>query len=87
MAALSTLERKIDRHMKDSDDKMKLFKSELQLLKTIPKLTKRPSTVTKPKEVKQLETVRKAVTTTMKPKVDEKKSLHTPKKAVNSIVN
>lgn len=83
MAALSTLERKIDRQMKENDDKMKLLKSELQLLKTIPK---RPSTVTKPKEVKQMEAARKTVTTT-KPKVDEKKSVHTPKKAVNSIDN
>lgn len=37
MAALSTLERRIDRHMKESADQIKFFKSELHSMKTVPK--------------------------------------------------
>lgn len=84
---LSLLERKIDRHMKDSDDKLKLFKSELEFLKSS---SKRPSTAVTKARAKQPEAAQKAVTTTTaKSKGDEKKSVSTSttpkasKKAVN----
>lgn len=84
---LSLLERKIDRHMKDNDDKLKLFKSELEILKSS---SKRPSTVATKARAKQPEAAQKAVTiTTAKSKGDEKKSVSTSttpkasKKAVN----
>lgn len=37
MAALSTLERKIDRHMKESSEQIKLLKTDLQHLKDVSK--------------------------------------------------
>lgn len=37
MAALSTLERRIDKHLKESTDQIKYFRSELQCLKSLPK--------------------------------------------------
>lgn len=84
---LSLLERKIDRHMKDNDDKLKLFKSELEVLKSS---SKRPSTAVTKARAKQPEAAQKAVTTTTaKSKGDEKKSVSTSttpkasKKAVN----
>ena len=37
MAAVSMLEKRINKHMKDSSDQIKYLKSELECLKTFPK--------------------------------------------------
>lgn len=53
MAAVSTLERRIDRHMRESNDQISLFKHELQSLKTVskPKLQRPTSEAFKIREI------------------------------------
>lgn len=89
MTTVSVLERKIDRHIKDNADQIKLFKYELQTLKTDPKV-KRPGSTMKSKEApkaKQPEPARKTAMTTWK--CDDKRlfascnELKMSKRAVN----
>lgn len=83
------LERKIDRRMKEYTDEMKLFKSELQLIKNDSK-TKRPSSEAKLKETLKVKQAEAANKTLRKLKSIEKKSVSgrtdpkMSKRAVNS---
>lgn len=71
MAAVSTLERRIDRHMRESNDQINLFKHEIQNLKIIPKSKAlRPSSeAIKTKEIpknKRIEQISKLSTKNLK---------------------
>lgn len=73
MASLDMLERKIDKHAKETSVQIDYFKSELQCLKTFPKpRVPRPSSVLiKAKEIpknQRLEEITKAPTKSLKQK-------------------
>jgi hypothetical protein len=87
MAALTDLELKIDRHIKDNADQIKSFKTELQSLKSVakPKVS-RIDELAKPKEVqKKSEIPRKPPTNLVKNAVTASMpsiNMKNPKKSV-----
>lgn len=87
MANLSQLEKRIDRHLKESSDQIKYFKSELECLKTLPKprAPKACSELIKAKEIaknKRLGQITKASANSLKGNEKGSDDTKTSKKTV-----
>lgn len=71
MAALSTLERRIDRHMKESTEQIKILKTDLKTLKGVSKLKFQKASVEATKSERITKSIKPEVNRKIPPKCEK----------------